>query len=319
MKYNIDPELRPILDLLPPFDLADPATMRATMDAMVGPANAALDTRGTTISDHVAPGLAGAPEVPVRVYRPESATAALPGLLYLHGGGFVFGNLESEHATCLAISRQLGIVVVSVDYRLSPETAFPGPLDDCYAALLWTQANAATLGIDLRRLGVMGQSAGGCLAAACALRARDENGPALCYQFLSIPVLDDRLDTPSMQAFTDTPIWHLANAEQSWDYYLGSALQRGTAEVPALAAPARAENVQGLPPACVTAMEFDPLRDEALIYAQRLLAAGVSTEIHCYPGTFHGSSMVVDAALSKRGVADMLAALGRGLCVESRQ
>jgi|TARA_R100000005_G_scaffold96344_1_gene82561 acetyl esterase/lipase len=319
MKYNIDPELRPILDLLPPFDLADPATMRATMDAMVGPANAALDTSGTVISDHAAPGLDGAPEVPVRVYRPESATGTLPGLLYLHGGGFVFGNLESEHATCLAISRRLGIVVVSVDYRLSPETAFPGPVDDCYAALLWTQANAATLGIDLRRLGVMGQSAGGCLAAACALRARDENGPALCYQFLSIPVLDDRLDTPSMQAFTDTPIWHRANAEQSWDYYLGSALQRGTAEVPALAAPARATNLQGLPPACVTVMEFDPLRDEALVYAQRLLAAGVSTEIHCYPGTFHGSSMVVDAALSKRGVADMLTALARGLCVESLQ
>ncbi|HBX73069.1 MAG TPA: esterase [Halieaceae bacterium] len=318
MKYNIDPELRPILELLPPFDLKDPATMRATMDAIVGPANEALDTSGMSINDHPVPGENGAPDVTVRVYRPEGVDGALPGLLYLHGGGFVFGNLESEHATCLAISQNLRIVVVSVDYRLSPETAFPGPLDDCYAALTWTRANADTLGIDVKRLGIIGQSAGGCLAAACALRARDENGPALCYQFLSIPVLDDRLDTPSMQAFTDTPIWHRPNAEQSWDYYLGDALRRGADDVPALAAPARAENLAGLPPACITVMEFDPLRDEALVFGQRLLAAGVSTEIHCYPGTFHGSSMVVDAALSKRGVVDMFTALARGLCVDSQ-
>lgn len=119
-----------------------------------------------------------------------------------------------------------------------------------------------------------------------------------------------------MTAFTDTPIWHRPNAEQSWDYYLGSSYQRGADNVPALAAPAREQDLAGLPPACITAMEFDPLRDEALIYAQRLLAAGVSAEIHCYPGTFHGSSMVVDAALSKRGVADMFTALARGLCVD---
>ncbi|MEQ9395733.1 alpha/beta hydrolase [Haliea sp.] len=316
MKYNIDPELRPILDLLPPFDLREPQVMRATMDAMVAPANAELDTSGLDISEHKAPGAAGDPEVPVRVYRPANAAGALPGLVYLHGGGFVFGNLESEHATCVALCRNLGIVVVSVDYRLSPETAFPGPLEDCYAALCWTHAQCDSLGIDARRLGIMGQSAGACLAAATTLATRERGGPALCYQFLSIPVLDDRLDTPSMTAFTDTPIWHRPNAEQSWDYYLGSNYQRGADNVPALAAPAREQDLAGLPPACITAMEFDPLRDEALIYAQRLLAAGVSAEIHCYPGTFHGSSMVVDAALSKRGVADMFTALARGLCID---
>lgn len=316
MKYNIDPELRPILDLLPPFDLKEPQAMRATMDAMVGPINAELDTSGVTISDHQVPGAKGDPEVTVRVYQPANSSSAVPGLVYLHGGGFVFGNLESEHATCVALCQNLGIVVVSVDYRLSPETAFPGPLEDCYAALCWTHVQRDSLGIDPRRIGIMGQSAGGCLAAATALATRERGGPALCYQFLSIPVLDDRLDTPSMRDFTDTPIWHRANAEQSWDYYLGSEYQRGADNVPALAAPAREENLAGLPPACVTAMEFDPLRDESLIYAQRLLAAGVSTEIHCYPGTFHGSSMVVDAALSKRGVADMFTALARGLCVD---
>lgn len=316
MKYNIDPELRPILDLLPPFDLKEPQAMRATMDAMVGPINAELDISGITISDHNAPGAAGDPGVPVRVYQPANASGPVPGLIYLHGGGFVFGNLESEHATCVALCRNLGIVVVSVGYRLSPETTFPGPLEDCYAALSWAHAQRDRLGIDARRIGVMGQSAGGCLAAATALAARERGGPALCYQFLSIPVLDDRLDTPSMRDFTDTPIWHRANAEQSWDYYLGGNYERGADNVPALAAPAREQNLAGLPPACITAMEFDPLRDESLIYAQRLLTAGVSTEIHCYPGTFHGSSMVVDAALSKRGVADMFAALARGLCVD---
>lgn len=318
MKYNIDPELRPILDLLPPFDLRNPDAMRATMDAMTAPINAALDTSGMTISDHNIPGAADDPDVRVRVYRPANASGPRAGLLYLHGGGFVFGNLESEHASCLAISRNLGIVVVSVDYRLSPETAFPGPLEDCYAALCWTHAQRESLGIDARRIGVMGQSAGGCLAAATALATRERGGPVLCYQFLSIPVLDDRLDTASMIDFTDTPIWRRSNAEQSWDYYLGSNYQRGADNVPALAAPAREQNLAGLPPACVTAMEFDPLRDEALIYAQRLLSAGVSTEIHCYPGTFHGSSMVVDAALSKHGVTNMFTALARGLCVDPK-
>ncbi|PLW83623.1 esterase [Kineobactrum sediminis] len=318
MKYNIDPELTPILELLPPFDLKDPGVMRATMDAMIAPANAELDTSGVTITDHHIPGAPGDPEVPVRVYQPENATAAVPGLIYLHGGGFVFGNLESEHANCLALCRNLGIVVVSVDYRLSPETAFPGPLEDCYAALSWAHAQRDTLDIDERRLGIMGQSAGGCLAAATALATRERGGPALCYQFLSIPVLDDRLDSTSMRAFTDTPIWHRPNAEQSWDYYLGSAYQRGGADVPALAAPAREQNLAGLPAACVTVMEFDPLRDEALSYAQRLLAAGVSTEIHCYPGTFHGSSMVTEATLSRRAVTDTYAALTRGLCIDQK-
>jgi acetyl esterase/lipase len=316
MKYNIDPELTPILEVLPPFDLKDPAVMRATMDAMVASVNAELDTSGITIADHHIPGAAGDPEVPVRVYQPENATAAVPGLVYLHGGGFVFGDLESEHANCLALCRNLGIVVVSVDYRLSPEVAFPGPLEDCYAALGWTHLQRDILGIDERRLGIMGQSAGACLAAATALATRERGGPALCFQFLSIPVLDDRLDSTSMQAFTDTPIWNRPNAEQSWDHYLGSAYQRGAADVPALAAPAREQDLAGLPAACVTVMEFDPLRDEALSYAQRLLAAGVSTEIHCYPGTFHGSSMATEATLSRRAVTDMFAALTRGLCID---
>lgn len=315
MRYNIDPELRPVLDMLPPLDLKDYQTARAAMDAMAAQINPTIDTSGVTITDRTIPGASTDVQVPVRIYQPENASGSVPGLMHFHGGGFVFGNLESEYAMCVNLCRTLGIVVVSVDYRMPPEHAYPAAVDDCYAALCWTHAQRESLGIDGNRLGVMGQSAGGCLSAVCAIKARDLGGPRICYQYLGIPVTDDRLQTKSMQDFVDAPIWYTENAERSWDFYLGEQFQRGADNVPELAAPARAKNLEGLPPACVTVMEFDPLRDEGLAYAQRLLDAGVSTEIHCYPGTFHGSSMVTEAAVSKREAADMLDALRRGLCV----
>jgi acetyl esterase/lipase len=177
--------------------------------------------------------------------------------------------------------------------------------------LTWTAAKAAELGIDPERLGVAGESAGGGLSAAIALLARDRGGPALCFQYLGIPELDDRLETPSMRAYVDTPVWNRPNAVYSWTSYLGA--EPGGADVSPYAAPARATDLSGLPPAFVTTCQFDPLRDEGIQYAQRLLQAGVQTELHHYPGTFHGSSMVADAAVSRRMFADEVAALRRGL------
>jgi len=232
-----------------------------------------------------------------------------PALLDIHGGGFVVGSYDMEHAFATAIARDLGAVVATPDYRLAPEHPFPAGVDDCYATLQWMHAQAATLGIDLTRLAVGGQSAGGGLAAAIALLARDRGGPALCFQFLGIPELDHRLETTSMRTFVDTPMWHRANAVKSWRYYLGP----DCTDVSPYASPAIAPDLHGLPPAYVTTMEFDPLRDEGILYALRMMEAGVSVELHSYPGTFHGSAMMPTAAVSRRAAAELLVALRRGL------
>jgi acetyl esterase/lipase len=248
--------------------------------------------------------------VRVRVYHPEGADGPLPGVLYIHGGGFCVGSIETEHPGAAQAALQAEAVVVSVDYRLAPEHPFPAGVEDCYAALVWLAEHAAALGVDGERLAVMGGSAGGGLAAGTALLARDLQGPRLCFQVLNIPELDDRLDTPSMKAFTDTPLWNRANAIQSWRHYLGDAWG---GEVSPYAAPARAKDLRGLPPAYVSTMEYDPLRDEGMRYAMRLLEQGVSVELHQYPGTFHGSAMIAHAEVSKRASAEMMDALRRGL------
>jgi acetyl esterase/lipase len=313
--YAFDPELAPWVPMLADLPFADYAVAREGEKSLTANLPVYEPVKPVEVRDALVPGPEGAPQVPVRIYTPAEAAApeGLPGLVYIHGGGFVLGDLDFCHSDLLRIADQVGAVVVSVDYRLAPEHAFPAGLEDCYAALEWTAAHAAELGIDPARLGVGGDSAGGGLAAAVALLARDRQGPALRFQYLGIPELDDRLETPSMQAFTDTPLWNRPNAETSWDYYLGAPGLRGGADVSPYAAPARAEDLAGLPPAFVNVCEFDPLRDEGIAYAQRLVQAGVPTELHLYPGTFHGSAMIGAAAVTQKMVADVLDALRRGL------
>ena len=312
MAYDFDPELLPIVGLLPDAGLEDVGAARAMLEELVASLGT-VDDSGLDIEDHRAPGYESALDVTVRTYRPRQQGAPVipaPALLYLHGGGFVTGSVAVEHGAAAAMASILGIVVASVEYRLAPEHPFPAGLHDCYGALVWLHASAAELGVDPARVGVYGQSAGGGLAAALALFARDHGGPALCFQFLGIPVLDDRLDTPSMRAFVDTPMWSRPKAELSWRYYLG---EPRPAEVSAYAAPARATDLRGLPPAYVSTMEFDPLRDEGIGYASALLAAGVPAELHSYPGTFHGSSVMTAAAVSRRMNAEQTAVLRRAL------
>lgn len=310
MTYAFDPELAAVVPMLPAIDLSDLPRARASLGEMMTMLGTP-DTTGVQVEDIQVPGPDGAPDVPLRIYRPD--TVAAPAAVYdVRGGGFVVGDLDTDHSRNLDIARELGVVVVSVDYRLAPETPFPGGLDDVYAGLVWTAKHADELGVDASRIAIHGVSAGGGLCAALALLARDRGGPEIAFQYLGVPEIDDRLTTPSMTAFTDTPLWNRPNAMLSWDAYLGSGVP-GTDAVSPYAAPARATDLSGLPPEYVSVMHFDPLRDEGVAYAMGLLAAGGTAELHLFPGTFHGSSAVGHAAIIQREKADEMAVPARGL------
>lgn len=240
------------------------------------------------IEERFIPGPKSAPDVRVLVYRPKDAEGALPLLLHFHGGAFCLLHPETFAGMEANWSMNHRCVVVSVDYRLAPEHPFPAAPEDCYAALLWAAAHADELGVDLDRLVVTGGSAGGALTAAITLMARDRGGPEIAYQALMIPVIDDRLDTPSMsQAGPGTPGFNSAAAEGMWLHYLGEDYDRE--KTSPYAAPGRAEDLRGLPPAFIQTNGLDPLRDEGIQYALDLLAAGIDVELYNCPGAYHGA------------------------------
>jgi acetyl esterase len=296
----MDPELEAFIPLLPRADLTDPVAHRKIYTELAV-ARQAPDTTGLEIEDRTVP---ADPDVPVRVYRPLQAQGAV---IWLHGGGWVVGGLDTEHLWAAPMAGLSGAVVITVDFRLSPEHRFPAALDDAYAVLTWAHDHAAELGIDPDRIAVGGHSAGANLSAAVALRARDQQGPPIRFQLLNEAILDDRQQTWSARNFTDTPWNTRAVRAATWGHYLGS--QPATP----YAAPARADDLSGLPPAYVATAEFDPNRDEGIDYALRLLQAGVSVELHQWPGTFHGSLALQSADVSQRQLAELAAALRRAL------
>jgi acetyl esterase/lipase len=315
-EYAFDPDFHAVVPLLPGVqdELADPAQVAAARERLDQLIPAVPQREDVVREDRGVPGREGDPEVPVRLYRPRAErgadAGARPAVFEIHGGGFLMGSLKMMDAWCDTVAAELDAVVVSVDYRLAPEHPFPAGVEDCYAALSWLAAHAAELGVDSARMAIAGQSAGGGLAAATSLLARDRGGPALCFQLLEIPELDHRLATPSMKAFTDTPLWNHPNAVWSWKHYLGPD---HVGEVSPYASPSVAKDLSGLPPAYVSTMEFDPLRDEGIEYALRLMQAGVSVELHTFPGTFHGSSLVPAADASRRNNQEVLHVLRRRL------
>lgn len=307
---HLDPELAAALPSLPNLHIHDLAAARARMIELTRAAPLP-ETDAVTRTDHTAAGLDGDPGVPVRVCTPQppDVTDPRPGVLLLHGGGFVMGDLDGVTAQAMGLAVGLDAVVVAVGYRLAPECPYPAALRDCEAALRWIAAQAESLGVDPARIAVYGMSAGGGLAAGLTLLLRDHGGPSLCFQVLDAPEVDDRLDTVSMRTFVDTPLWSRPDAVLSWQHYLAG--HKGV--VPPYAAPARAEDLSGLPPAYVSVYENDPLRDEGVNYAARLLTSGASVELHLFPGTFHRSAIITDAAVSQRQAAETVDALRRGL------
>ncbi|MFI6734285.1 alpha/beta hydrolase [Nonomuraea sp. NPDC050451] len=312
---NLDPEIRAFLERtpLPAFDTANmtPEELpghRAQINAFLAAAPPA--NTDVVIEDRHVPGPDGAPDVRVRIYRPAGDAEGRPGLYWIHGGGMIIGTPEIDEAMMIGYVEELGCVAVSVDYRLAPENPHPAPVEDCYAGLVWTAKAAGELGIDPARIVVGGASAGGGLAAATVLLARDRGGPDVAFQLLVCPMLDDRNITPSSHEFTEAVVWDRSANLFGWTALLGDRI--GTDDVPPYAAPARATDLAGLPPAFIDVGELEVFRDEDVDYALRLSQAGVSTELHLYPGAFHGfDGMVPDAELSKRARAARLAALKR--------
>ena len=235
------------------------------------------------IDEQYAPGPTGSPDVRVLLYKLKQLDGVPPLILSIHGGAFA--RRPDNFPAGDARLAMLGALVVSVDYRIVPDNHFPDAVEDCYSTLCWALND---LPVDSSRVVVTGASAGGCLAAAVALMARDRNGPDIKLQALNIPVLDDRCDTPSMRQYEEAPLFGGRMARQMWDTYLGPDIDRS--DTSAYAAPGRADNLEGLPPAYIQVGGLDPLRDEGVVYAQRLMAAGVPVELYCAPGQHHGLS-----------------------------
>ena len=224
-------------------------------------------------------------EVGIRIYSSVSDDSVKPGLLWIHGGGYVGGMAIIDDALCIRVAKEASCVVVSVDYHLAPEYPYPVPLEDCYAALQWFADNSGELHVDENRIAVAGNSAGGGLTAALALLARDRGGPKLCFQMPLYPMIDDRNSTPSSYEIHDPKVWTYEKNAVAWSQYLG---KEKPDQVPVYAAPARATDLAGLPPLYTCIGELDVFRDETLDYVTRLARAGVPAEFHLYPGCFHG-------------------------------
>ncbi|MFF5987676.1 alpha/beta hydrolase [Prauserella flavalba] len=237
-------------------------------------------------------------EVSVVVGRPAELKVPAPAVYWIHGGGMVMGTNRGGIGDPLAWALELGLVVVSVEYRLAPEHPHPVPVEDCYGGLLWTDRNADELGIDPAGLVVAGASAGGGLGAALALMARDRGGPRLAGQLLLSPMLDDRNDSPSTLQLTGVGVWDRTANDTGWTALLGAA--RGGPDVSPYAAPARAEDLSGLPPAFIDAGSAESFRDEDVAYASRIWLAGGAAELHVWPGGYHRfDALVPDATLSR--------------------
>ncbi|WNG24704.1 alpha/beta hydrolase [Cystobacter fuscus] len=311
-RHLVDPELLPVLDMFPALTLTREALpqQRAMGAQSLFAAPKVVVPEVETVERRV-PGPAGAPEVRVLVYKPRAAGERRPALLHIHGGGYILGSPDMSDARNVLLAKQLDCVIVSVDYRLAPETPFPGPVEDCYAALKWLHANADGLGVDTRRIAIGGESAGGGLAAALGLLARDRGEIPILFQWLLCPMLDDRTVVRDTSPLMGEFVWTRASNRFGWTSLLGR--EPGGEGISPYAAPARAESLAGLPPTFLNVGSLDLFLEEDIEYARRLASAGVPVELHVYPGGFHGFEMVGQSRLGKQSQHDSTEALRRAL------
>ncbi len=316
-----DPELAAALELIK--DMISPGlTLDEIVEVRQGPgiqllAELDLTMSGTfEVEDRRVPGPEGEPDISLLICRPAAPETAgpRPVIYHVHGGGMVIGNNRVGVDVPLAWAQALDAIVVSVEYRLAPEHPHPAPVEDVYAGLLWTADHAAELGADPERIVIAGASAGGGLCAALALLTRDRKGPQPIGQMLMCPMLDDRNDSPSTYQMAGLGVWDRTANETGWTALLGS--RRGGPDVPAYAAPARAEDLAGLPPAFLDVGSAETFRDEVVAYASRIWQAGGVAELHVWPGGFHGfDGFAPQAAVSQAARAAHLTWLRRLLGV----
>lgn len=303
-RQRVDPELLPLLDAAVPLRLSVrmlPALRRRNFTTPPVDATDVALNRVPLVTAHGS-------TVPLHVYIPARLAPHRGCILHLHGGGYVTGSGASVEFRHRPLARRLGCVIVSADYRLAPETRFPGQLHDAAAALTWIVDHAQELGIDPRRIGVMGESAGAGLAAALALHERDQRRNRLAFQHLTYAALDDRTgSTRRSPGGARHPVWNEANNRFAWRALLGRAPGRG--RISPHAAPARARHLAGLPPTYIATGELDLLRDENLDYATRLARAGVAVTLQVYPGAFHGFAHAPGPAVANRALRDAEQAL----------
>lgn len=312
-RHLVDPELLAFLDQFPgPVFTAE--TLRQ-MRAMTGEWLAQMAANlpafpEISVSERFVPGPAGAPDVRVLVYQPTTVAAPLPALLWIHGGGYVLGVPEGDNLQVKTLVSAIGCIVVSVDYRLAPETPHPGPVEDCYAALKWLYSHAEELGADTTRMSIGGASAGGGLAAALGLLTRDRGEVPLAFQLLIYPMLDDRTVTlAEPHPYTGEFLWTPEANRFGWTALLGQ--EPGGPDISPYAAAARAEHLEGLPPTFISVGALDLFLEENLEYARRLMRAGVPTELHVYPGAPHGFDVAAEAKVARAAVRDRFDALRR--------
>lgn len=303
-RHLVDPELAQMLEAAPNMGVsAETLTAtRARVGVMTQMGLAEPDS-SVAVTQHFARGRHGAPDARLLLYKPRGLPGKAPILLQIHGGGFLFGTAELGDPRHRAWAKALGCAIVTVDYRLAPETPFPGALDDCYAVLEWLHANAAAQGLDADRIAVRGDSAGGGLAASLCQIARDRFGPKIAFQLLIYPMLDDRTGViGEPNPYAGEFVWDAQSNAFGWRCWLGMA--PGSSGVPPFAAAARTEDLSNLPPTFIGAGALDIFIDENLDYARRLIRAGVPTEVHVAPGAFHGFDAIAPTACVAQDFTD---------------
>ena len=289
-----------------------PASRKASKEMWAKMRTSLPDIPSVVSEDRLIPGPEGSPDVKVRIYRPARQFEPLPCLLWIHGGGYLLGDIDQEDLTSKQFVLAAECVVVSVDYRLAPENPYPAPLEDCYTALKWLSDNAEECCVDSRRIAIGGASAGGGLAAGLAILARDRNQVNVIFQLLIYPMINDCNTAAADDALPDTILWTREFNMMGWRSYLGC--EPGGEGIECYAAAYRGTDMDGLPPAYIAVGDLDLFAQEDVEYARRLIAAGVPTELHVYPGACHAFDVLVPGAnISKRFVGDLRRALKTAL------